>query len=99
MVNLKHGFGRAGDGVSSIPTSAEISEVRVLGNEVEHGHASTVADGIGRGVSAGQINAVGIFADTQQEITKIAPGGRSPDEVDPSLLEGRQQYAPKPLFE
>ena len=98
MVEIKKGFGQAGDATASIPTEAQDEEIVWMGNDVDRGHISTVLAGIKNGINAGQISPVNIYAETRAPM-KVAPGGRDPAELDQSLLEGRQAYTPQPLFE
>lgn len=79
-----------------VPTQFEEASGRVMGKDVD---ALMLAREIGRGVEAGTIAPVNILARSGAvHVTEVMPGGRKPEELAASQVEGKQPYRPRDIF-
>lgn len=88
-------FSRVVEG--KIPDAGEIKKMVVMGKEIAKTAFESVLKTLTAQIRDLKITPVNILASVSH-ITKVAPGGRSPKEIDPSLLKGAKPYKPKDMF-
>lgn len=96
MVAAKFGSHFSGAVEGRIPTSFEGIRGRVMGKEI---NPAELAHAIGRGLEAGGITPVNILAQSgAMSVTQVMPGGRKPEELSLSQVEGKVTYKPQDIF-
>jgi len=88
-------FSRVVEG--KLPESGEIKRMVVMGKEIAKTAFASVMEALKAQIRDMKVTPVNILA-AVSDITKVAPGGRKPSEIDPSLLKGAAPYKPKDMF-
>ena len=77
-----------------IPSAGEIRKMVVMGKTIAKEAFASVLSALAAQIKSLKVTPVNILANIAK-VTKIAPGGRRADEIDPALLQGAKPYRPK----
>ena len=80
-----------------IPMLGDVTKLVVMGKEIAKNAMATVLGALSAQIKNMAVAPVNILANVTA-VTKIAPGGRPANEIDPSLKEGAKPYKPKDMF-
>lgn len=77
-----------------IPASGEIKKMVLMGKEIAKGAYETVLNSMLAQIRNMAVVPVNLLASVTN-VTKVAPGGRPQNEINPDLLKGAKPYKPK----
>lgn len=80
-----------------IPEAGAVKKLVVMGKNIAKDAMKIVLQSLAAQIRNMAVAPVNILA-TVSKVTKVAPGGRAPGEIDSSLLDGVKPYKPKDMF-
>jgi hypothetical protein len=80
-----------------IPEIGEVKKLVLMGKDIAKNAMGAVLESLAAQIKSRSVAPVNLLANITN-VTKVAPGGRPVNEVDPKLLKGVKPYNPKDLF-